>query len=96
MQGNASATNTCIAVSVLLVHCRCLFLIGMEGNFDDSRIARDRYGRPLKDRYGRPIYRRVDGASPKHARPREADSRGASRRPIPPRPDRNQNVGRRH
>ena len=61
MQGNASATNTCIAVSVLLVHCRCLFLIGMEGNFDDSRIARDRYGRPLKDRYGRPIYRRVDG-----------------------------------
>lgn len=58
----------------------------MEGNFDDSRIARDRYGRPLKDRYGRPIYRRVDEASPKHARPREADSRGASRRPIPPRP----------
>ncbi|MDK8793044.1 LCP family protein [Corynebacterium sp. MSK032] len=93
MQGNASATKTCIAVSVLLVRCRCLFFIGMEGNFDDSRIARDRYGRPLKDRYGRPIYRRVDEASPKHARPREADSRGASRRPIPPRSDRPSRAG---
>lgn len=49
--------------------------MAMEGNSDDSRIARDRYDRPLKDRYGRPIYRRTD------------DSHSASRRPIPPRAD---------
>lgn len=56
----------------------------MEGNFDDARIARDRYGRPLKDRYGRPIYRRVDGDSP--ARPKSSGQH-ASRRPLPPRPE---------
>nr|WP_120491595.1 LCP family protein [Corynebacterium lactis] len=56
----------------------------MEGNFDDARIARDRYGRPLKDRYGRPIYRRVDGDSP--ARPNPPQN-PASRRPLPPRQD---------
>ncbi|MDO5029979.1 MAG: LCP family protein [Corynebacterium sp.] len=69
----------------------------MEGNSDDSRIARDRYGRPLKDRYGRPIYRRTDDShsarssshqrSSEPPRSRRSDSSHASRRPIPPRPD---------
>ena len=75
------------------MHCRCLFLIAMEGNFDDSRIARDRYGRPLKDRYGRPIYRRVDEATPKPDRPLGSNSHRASRRPIPPRPDASSRAG---
>lgn len=54
----------------------------MEGNSDDARIARDRYGRPLKDRFGRPIYRRVDGERSARPNPSEAP---ALRRPIPSR-----------
>ena len=60
----------------------------MDGNFDDARIARDRYGRPLTDRYGRPIYRRAaDEVPPRAQRERRPlPQHSAERRPRPGQP----------